>query len=147
MNISLLRKWNKDFASQFSRRLTSKEKERFLDKIEEELQVRNYESERVKVKRWGFTNRLLSSKCEKPKVGLSSSLRYPNDYAPGHFYSHYAFWAHQTNSGIDLSDFSDLTSCHSSSLAKTNWPGSLGDSLHGDYELPLCNPDLFPKSP
>jgi len=41
MNISLLRKWNKDFASQFSRRLTSKEKERFLDKIEEELQVRN----------------------------------------------------------------------------------------------------------
>ena len=68
MNISLLRKWNKDFASQFSRRLTSKEKERFLDKIEEELQVRNYESERVKVKHWGFTNRLLSSKCEKPKV-------------------------------------------------------------------------------
>jgi hypothetical protein len=68
MKISLLKKWNEDFASHFSRRLTSKEKERFLDKIEEEHQVRNYEIERIKVKRWGFTNRLLITKCEKPKV-------------------------------------------------------------------------------
>ncbi|MBT7464122.1 MAG: M28 family peptidase [Bacteroidetes bacterium] len=68
MNTALLKKWNEDLAAQFSRRLTGKEKERFLDKIEEELQARNYESERVKVKRWGFTNRLVSTKCEKPKV-------------------------------------------------------------------------------
>jgi hypothetical protein len=68
MNIRLLEKWNEDLAAQFSRRLTGQEKERFLDRIDEELQARNYKSERVKVKRWGFTNRLLSTKCEKPEV-------------------------------------------------------------------------------
>ena len=68
MNTALLKKWNEDLAAQFSRRLTGKEKELFLDKIDKELQACNYESERVKVKRWGFTNRLLSTKCEKPEV-------------------------------------------------------------------------------
>ncbi|MBC8334083.1 MAG: M28 family peptidase [Anaerolineales bacterium] len=68
MNIRLLKKWSEDLAGQFSRRLTGKEKERFLDKIEEELQECNSESERIKIKHWGFTNRLLFTKCEKPEV-------------------------------------------------------------------------------
>ena len=68
MNISLLKKWNADFAAQFPRRLTRKEKESFLAKIEGELQARNYEVEQIKVKHWGFTNSLLFTKCEKPKV-------------------------------------------------------------------------------
>ncbi|MCP4143151.1 MAG: Zn-dependent exopeptidase M28 [Chloroflexi bacterium] len=68
MNVRLLKEWNECFSRQFSRRLTGKEKESFLDKIEEELLSRNYESERVRIKHWGFNNRLLSTKCEKPEV-------------------------------------------------------------------------------
>ena len=68
MNPTLLQKWNKNFAEQFWRRLTGKEKERFLGKIEEELQARNYESQRIKIKHWGFANRLLFTKCKKPEV-------------------------------------------------------------------------------
>ncbi len=54
--------------ARFPRRLIGKEKERFLDEIEGELQAHDYEIERIKVRRWGFTNRLLFTKCEKPEV-------------------------------------------------------------------------------
>ena len=68
MNTKQLKKWHKEFSAEHPLRLFKKQKESFLNKIEAELQARNYEVERIKARHWGIPNRLLLTKCEDPKI-------------------------------------------------------------------------------
>lgn len=68
MSVALLSQWSQDFGACFPRRLTRKQKEGFLEAIEQELQTRNFETEQIKIRHWGIPNRLLLTKCEEPKV-------------------------------------------------------------------------------
>jgi hypothetical protein len=59
--------WDKDWADRFPKRVTRKDKERFLDQLEQELQARSFETTRPAV-RYLLQSRLLLTTCENPKV-------------------------------------------------------------------------------
>jgi hypothetical protein len=68
VNSEMIAAWDKDWAVRFPRRLTRKQKVAFLDELTQALSCRGYETERIDVKTVGLTNRLLLTKCPKPKV-------------------------------------------------------------------------------
>ena len=68
MNIELLSQWSKEFGDRFPRRLTKRQKKGFLKAIEGELQIRKFETDQTRIQHWGFSNRLLTTRCENPKV-------------------------------------------------------------------------------
>lgn len=59
--------WDKAWAARFPKRLRRKEKEQFLDELEQELQARGFETNRLSV-RYLLHCRLLLTRCENPKV-------------------------------------------------------------------------------
>ncbi len=67
MVVDKIAQWDKDWAVRFPKRVRRKDKERFLDELDQELQTRNFETERLSV-RYLLQNRLLLTRCEKPKV-------------------------------------------------------------------------------
>lgn len=68
MNIEQLKKWDIDWSERFPIRLTKKQKERFLEELEKELQDRHFETERVNTRSLVILNRSLVTKCKKPRV-------------------------------------------------------------------------------
>ncbi len=68
MNTNQLKKWHEEFSIRHPLRLFKKQKERFLNRIETELETRNYETKQIKIRHWGIQNRLLLTKCEEPKI-------------------------------------------------------------------------------
>ena len=67
-NTNQLKKWHEEFSVEHPLRLFKKQKESFLDKIETELQICNYEVERIKARHFAIQNRLLLTKCEDPEI-------------------------------------------------------------------------------
>ncbi len=67
MNQDLLHQIDINFAQHFPIRLKKKQKEAFLDELENEMQARGFSTERITV-RTLFQNRMLITKCEKPQV-------------------------------------------------------------------------------
>ena len=73
--------WDVEWSKRFPVRLTGKQKERFLQALEQELQQRHFETERKNI--WYFLrNRLLITQCERPRViflalvhGLSLTIK------------------------------------------------------------------------
>lgn len=68
MNVDLLNDWSHEFGERFPSRLTKKQKKGFLKAIEGELQTRKFETEQTRIRYWGISNRLLTTKSENPKV-------------------------------------------------------------------------------
>ena len=83
MNTALLTLWSQDFGARFPRRLTRKQKEGFLSAIKEVLQTRDYETEQTKIRHWGIPNRVLLTKCKKPKVIFLAHYDTPTIMPPG----------------------------------------------------------------
>jgi hypothetical protein len=67
MNQELIQQYDKTFAKRFPIRLKKAQKEAFLDEIDQELQSRSYQTERLTVKAL-LKNRILVTECEKPQV-------------------------------------------------------------------------------
>ncbi|MFZ0546982.1 MAG: M28 family peptidase [Candidatus Promineifilaceae bacterium] len=68
--------WDKAWAVRFPRRLRRKEKEQFLDELEEQLGARNLETTRLNVK-YVLSNHILMTECEEPKVILTAHYDTP----------------------------------------------------------------------
>lgn len=67
MNQELIQQYDKTFAEKFPIRLKKAQKEAFLDEIDQELQTRSYQTERLTVKAL-LKNRILLTECKKPQV-------------------------------------------------------------------------------
>ena len=59
--------WGRDWNKRFPVRLTKKQKNAFLAELDQELQKRQFETERITVRKF-LLNRLLVTQCETPKV-------------------------------------------------------------------------------
>ncbi len=60
--------WDRSFAEHFARRFTGKQKEAFLQALEEDLQAQGYATERIRFRTFGLPNRLLATCCASPAV-------------------------------------------------------------------------------
>ena len=67
MVVDKIAQWDKDWAIRFPKRVRRKDKEQFLNELDQELQARNFETERLAV-RYLLQNRLLLTRCERPAV-------------------------------------------------------------------------------
>ncbi|NHZ72760.1 MAG: M28 family peptidase [Aquificales bacterium] len=67
MNQDLIQQYDKTFAERFPVRLKKAQKEVFLDELEQELQTRDYTTERLTLKAF-LKNRILITECQKPQV-------------------------------------------------------------------------------
>ena len=67
INQELIQHYDQKFAEKFPVRLRKTQKEAFLDELEQELQTRQYQTERLTVKAF-LKNRILLTQCEKPQV-------------------------------------------------------------------------------
>ena len=68
MGIEQINAWDRSFAERFPRRFIGKQKERFLQAVEQDLQARGFATERVNFRTLGFPNRLLATRCANPAV-------------------------------------------------------------------------------
>jgi hypothetical protein len=80
LNIAILKQhitsWDRDWSRHHPLRLTKKQKEAFLQELTHELQLRNFETERIEVRAL-INNRLLSTVCEKPRVIFTAHFDTP----------------------------------------------------------------------
>lgn len=83
MTLSLLTDWSQDWMSRFPRRLTRKQKESFLAHLENELQARNFQTERAIHRFLGIPNRILLTKNPNPRVIFMAHYDTPTIMPPG----------------------------------------------------------------
>src|SRR5688500_4377816 len=67
MSIELITRWDADWGRRFPVRITSKQKERFLQELAAELRSRHFETERLEIRNI-LLNRVLVTKCDRPEV-------------------------------------------------------------------------------
>jgi hypothetical protein len=72
-----------EWAKRFPKRLTGKQKERFLAALARELQVRGFETEQTTLRLWGIPNRLLMTKCANPRMIFLAHYDTPTMMPPG----------------------------------------------------------------
>jgi hypothetical protein len=65
--IEQISRWDQDWAVRFPKRVKRRDKERFLDEIDQELKANNFETSRLSA-RYLLQNRILLTECENPKV-------------------------------------------------------------------------------
>jgi hypothetical protein len=68
--------WDRAWSQRHPLRLTKKQKEAFLQELEQELQACHFETERIEVKTL-IKNRLLTTVCEKPRVIFTAHFDTP----------------------------------------------------------------------
>lgn len=72
-----------EWAEKFPKRLTRKQKERFLAMLAGELQKRGFDTEQINLRHWGIPNRLLLTQCENPRVVFLAHYDTPTIMPPG----------------------------------------------------------------
>lgn len=77
MNTEQIKKWDIDWSKRFPIRLTKKQKERFLQELERELQDRHFETERINTRKLVILNRSLATKCKRPSIIFLAHLDTP----------------------------------------------------------------------
>ena len=72
----LIAVWDQEWRQQYPVRITKKQKLAFLQELEQQLQARQFETERIEVKTI-IKNRLLTTVCEKPRIIFTAHFDTP----------------------------------------------------------------------